>query len=103
MPPALLARIDPRGEIMSDGHVPLSLESTYLRLRGDVSIEALAVDDSFWPRLMRGDLGNFHNKYLVTVHDSIADWKYWEMHRSLHGRMRPLRLESTRSGMSEGG
>lgn len=65
---------------MSEDQPPKSLESTYLRLRGDVSIEALAVDDSFWPRLMRGDLGNFHNEYLVTVHESIADWKHWEMH-----------------------
>jgi hypothetical protein len=43
-----------------------SIQSTYLRLRPDSSIEQLPVDDRFWPRLMAGELGNFHHEYLVT-------------------------------------
>jgi mannose-6-phosphate isomerase-like protein (cupin superfamily) len=59
---------------------PFSLSSTYLRLRSDVSIEALAVDADFWNKLAGGRLGNFHNEYLVTTHEFDADWPHWEMH-----------------------
>ena len=43
----------------------LNLASTYVRLRGDATAETLPVDDSFWPRLISGELGTFHNEYLV--------------------------------------
>lgn len=56
------------------------LQSTYLRLRPDCSIEKLPVDDQFWPRLIGGGLGNFHHEYLVTSHGFDADWTNWEMH-----------------------
>jgi mannose-6-phosphate isomerase-like protein (cupin superfamily) len=56
------------------------LTSTFLRLRGDVTIEAIKGDASFWPRLMSGQLGDFHNEYLVTAIDYRADWTHWEMH-----------------------
>jgi mannose-6-phosphate isomerase-like protein (cupin superfamily) len=59
---------------------PFQLASTFLRLRSDVSIEPLPVDSSFWPRLMSGQLGNFHHEYLVTTHAYDADWPNWEMH-----------------------
>jgi mannose-6-phosphate isomerase-like protein (cupin superfamily) len=55
------------------------LSSTYLRLRPDSSIERLPAGD-FWPRLMRGELGDFHHEYLVTTSDHDADWPSWEMH-----------------------
>lgn len=58
----------------------LDLASTYVRLRPDASIETLAVDDSFWGRLMSGQLGSFHNEFLVTCHCFSADWPTWEMH-----------------------
>jgi mannose-6-phosphate isomerase-like protein (cupin superfamily) len=58
----------------------LNLTSTYLRLRGDASIEPLAADDTFWERLAAGRLGTFHNEYLVTCHVMDADWTVWEMH-----------------------
>jgi mannose-6-phosphate isomerase-like protein (cupin superfamily) len=54
-------------------------QSTYLRLRPDASIEKLPVE-GFWPRLMAGELGNFHNEYLVTTADYSADWPSWEIH-----------------------
>jgi quercetin dioxygenase-like cupin family protein len=57
-----------------------NLDSTYLRLRSDVSIEALNGDASFWPRLMRGELGTFHNEYLMTTFEYGRDWTHWEMH-----------------------
>ena len=57
-----------------------NVESTFLRLRGDASIEALPVDDTFWQRLSTGQLGNFHNEYLVTMHAFSSDWPMWEMH-----------------------
>ena len=56
-----------------------NLQSTYLRLRPD-SIEKLPVDASFWPRLMAGQLGNFHHEYLVTSYTYSSDWPSWEMH-----------------------
>ena len=54
--------------------------STYLRLRPDSSIEELPVDAGFWPRLMRGELGDFHHEYLVTSYTYAADWPSWESH-----------------------
>jgi mannose-6-phosphate isomerase-like protein (cupin superfamily) len=59
---------------------PFDLTSTYLRLRSDASIEPLAVDDTFWQRIAAGQLGSFHNEYLVTVHAFETDWPIWEMH-----------------------
>ena len=56
------------------------LQSTYLRLRPDCSIERLPVDAQFWPRLIGGELGDFHHEYLVTSHACDADWTNWEMH-----------------------
>ena len=60
--------------------VQYNLSSTYLRLRSDVSIEPLPVDDSFWRRIVSGELGTFHNEYLVTLHSFDSDWSSWEMH-----------------------
>jgi len=65
---------------VSDAARSYNLESTYLRLRSDVSIEALNGDASFWPRLMGGELGTFHNEYLMTTFDYARDWTHWEMH-----------------------
>ena len=59
---------------------PFNLASTYMRLRPDVSVEPLPVDDAFWRRLSRGELGTFHNEYLVTCHSVDCDWPIWEMH-----------------------
>jgi mannose-6-phosphate isomerase-like protein (cupin superfamily) len=59
---------------------PFNLETTYLRLRNDASIEPLPVNAEFWPRLMTGALGTFHHEYLVTMYEYAADWPNWEMH-----------------------
>ncbi len=59
---------------------PFNLETTYLRLRNDASIEPLPVNAEFWPRLMTGALGTFHHEYLVTMFEYAADWPNWEMH-----------------------
>jgi len=55
------------------------LATTFLRMRPDASIEKLPAE-SFWPQLMRGELGNFHHEYLVTTSEYHADWPSWEMH-----------------------
>lgn len=60
--------------------LPLHLASTYLRLRPDSAIEPLPVDDSFWGRVVSGQLGSFHNEYLVSCLDFSTDWPTWEMH-----------------------
>ena len=65
---------------MSSPTAPHNLSSTYLRLRSDVTVEPLPVDDGFWQRLMSGDLGTFRNEYLVTTHVFDGDWSTWEMH-----------------------
>jgi mannose-6-phosphate isomerase-like protein (cupin superfamily) len=59
---------------------PFNLLSTYLRLRGDVSVEPLPVDDTFWKKISAGQLGTFHNEYLVSCHPFDTDWPVWEMH-----------------------
>lgn len=59
---------------------PHNLRSTYLRLRPDCSVERLPVDNTFWPRLMSGALGDFHNEYLVASNSFERDWPNWEMH-----------------------
>ena len=58
----------------------LDIESTFLRLRADGSIEPLPVGTDFWPRLMGGQLGSFHHEYLVTNASYDADWPGWEQH-----------------------
>jgi hypothetical protein len=57
-----------------------NLASTYLRLRPDVSVEALRGGEAFWQDLAGGKLGTFHNEYLVTCHSFDADWPMSEMH-----------------------
>lgn len=62
------------------GSSPLNLRTTFLRLRPDASVEPLPVDDTFWPRLMSGALGDFHHEYLVTTATCDGDWSNWERH-----------------------
>jgi hypothetical protein len=59
---------------------PLDLSSTYLRLRFDASVEPLTVDDTFWQRITSGQLGDFHNEFLIACGSCDADWPMWEMH-----------------------
>ena len=59
---------------------PFNLASTFLRLRPDVSIEPLPVNDVFWKKIATGQLGDFHNEYLVATHAFDSDWPMWEMH-----------------------
>ncbi len=59
---------------------PCELESTYLRLGTDSSIELLPVDENFWPDIMAGKLGYFRNEYLVTSFEFDEDWPSWEQH-----------------------
>lgn len=59
---------------------PLHLQSTFVRLRPDASVEALPVDGSFWQRLTTGALGSFRNEYLVSAFFFDADWPSWERH-----------------------
>lgn len=58
----------------------LNLRSTHLRLRPDSAIEKLPVDDSFWPRLINGEMGDFHHEYLVVSNSFDSDWPSWEKH-----------------------
>ena len=60
--------------------MPLKLDSTYLRLKADAPAEPLPVDETFWPRLIAGELGDFHNEYLVTLLSFDSDWTGWEKH-----------------------
>jgi hypothetical protein len=56
-----------------------SLLDTYLRLRPDSSVELLEAE-GFWPKLMSGQLGDFHNEYLVTQSRFSQSWTGWEKH-----------------------
>lgn len=59
---------------------PFKLESTYVRIRPDASVEPLRVGEAFWQRLIGGDLGTFENEFLVSHHAFTADWDSWEVH-----------------------
>lgn len=65
---------------MPENPGPYNINSTFLRLRSDVSVEPLTADDGFWDKLGRGALGDFHNEYLVSCHAFDGDWASWEMH-----------------------
>mgnify|MGYP001058085260 CR=1 FL=1 len=59
---------------------PYHLMSAFLRLRPDASVEPLVVDDTFWQRISAGQLGSFHNEYVVSWYAFDSDWPMWEMH-----------------------
>jgi mannose-6-phosphate isomerase-like protein (cupin superfamily) len=59
---------------------PPNIQSTFLRLRPDCTVEKLPFDATFWPRLMGGELGDFHHEYLVTCYTYAEDWPSWECH-----------------------
>jgi hypothetical protein len=56
-----------------------SLEESFLRLRADSSLEQLDAE-GFWPKLMGGELGDFHKEYLVTLLRFTESWASWEVH-----------------------
>lgn len=44
---------------------PLNIATTHLRLKPDGMADKLPVTPQFWPDVISGKLGNFHNEYLV--------------------------------------
>ena len=60
-------------EIAMPSSTAPNLESTYLRLRNDATVETLAVDQSFWEQISSGKLGSFHHEYLVTAYRFDGD------------------------------
>lgn len=58
----------------------LNLESTFLRLRQDMSAEPLPVNAGFWEKLTSGGFGDFRNEYLVSSLEFDSDWPTWELH-----------------------
>jgi mannose-6-phosphate isomerase-like protein (cupin superfamily) len=59
---------------------PLHLASTHLRLKPNGLADKLPVTPQFWPDLIAGKLGDFHNEYLVTTSSFEQDWPTWEQH-----------------------
>jgi mannose-6-phosphate isomerase-like protein (cupin superfamily) len=59
---------------------PLHLTTTHLRLKPDGSADRLPVTPEFWPDLMAGKYGDFHNEYLVTTFSFEQNWPTWEQH-----------------------
>jgi mannose-6-phosphate isomerase-like protein (cupin superfamily) len=57
-----------------------NLFNTHLRLKPDARADQLPVDANFWPDLMAGKFGNFHNEYLVTSFTYDQAWPSWEIH-----------------------
>ncbi|WP_108124114.1 cupin [Saccharospirillum mangrovi] len=60
--------------------VTQTLDTTALRLRSNATVEALPLNDDFWPRLAQGALGDFHHEFLVTQHSFSGRWAQSEMH-----------------------
>ena len=58
----------------------LDFATTVLRLRPDASVEPIPFDNTFWTRLTSGELGSFHNEFLVACGSYDKDWPMWEMH-----------------------
>lgn len=65
---------------MSTNAGPFELASNYLRMRPDASVEVMPVDDTFWPRLMSGQMGDFKNEFLICHLSFTEDWPTWEIH-----------------------
>lgn len=61
-------------------HSPLHIDTTHLRLRPDGRADTLPVTDRFWPDLIAGKYGDFHNEYLVTTFHFENNWTSWEQH-----------------------
>lgn len=59
---------------------PLHLTSTHLRLKPNGMADRLPVTPQFWPDLIAGKYGDFHNEYLVTTSSFDAPWPTWEQH-----------------------
>ncbi|HEY0962563.1 MAG TPA: hypothetical protein VGE69_09415 [Pseudomonadales bacterium] len=59
---------------------PLHIASTHLRLRPDGRADRLPVTDQFWPDLIAGKYGDFHDEYLVTTATFDSSWTSWEQH-----------------------
>lgn len=59
---------------------PLHIASTHLRLRPDGRAEKLPVTGRFWPDIIAGNYGDFHNEYLVTTSTFDSNWASWERH-----------------------
>lgn len=59
---------------------PLHLTSTHLRLKPNGRADQLPVTPQFWPDLIAGKHGDFHNEYLVISASFDAPWPSWEVH-----------------------
>lgn len=59
---------------------PLHIDTTHLRLTPEGRADRLPVTDQFWPDLVAGKYGDFHNEYLVSTSSFERDWPTWEQH-----------------------
>ena len=58
----------------------LNINSTYLRLKPNGMADKLPAGPEFWPNLIAGKLGDFHNEYLVVISSFDQNWPTWERH-----------------------
>ena len=58
----------------------LNINSTYLRLKPNGMADKLPAGPEFWPDLIAGKLGDFHNEYLVVISSFDQNWPTWERH-----------------------
>ncbi|MES2623721.1 MAG: cupin domain-containing protein [Pseudomonadota bacterium] len=65
---------------MTTTECPLQVATTHLRLKPDGRAEPLTVSPAFWPDIIAGKLGTFHNEYLVTTANFTENWTSWEIH-----------------------
>jgi mannose-6-phosphate isomerase-like protein (cupin superfamily) len=56
------------------------IATTHLRLKPDGGAERLAVTEDFWPDLIAGKYGDFHNEFLVSASRYETNWNSWEVH-----------------------
>lgn len=59
---------------------PRDLHSTYAVLAGDGNASLLAVNETFWPEVMRGEHPELEQGRLVSCFDFEENWTSWERH-----------------------
>ena len=64
---------------MQDNDKPLSIDTTFVVLRGDLSADTVPVTDTFWPDLDER-YGDFAGNTLISSFRFDDDWPTWERH-----------------------
>ncbi len=72
---------NPSGSLELDGQArPLDLLSTYAHLTDDSAASLIAIGETFWPEVMRGEHPEPDQGRLVSRFEFERNWTSWERH-----------------------